>query len=270
MTADRAEAPGDRMQQHRLCNTKYGSKQLVPMTTILAKSIVSMSKGQGVKIQALADSGSSASIISLELAIKLDLEREDPGNTKLTDASGANMDVTAVATVAVREMEGIPSCFQVLVSTSVGKDEMVVGIDDLKTYTFFTKTSIPEYRRTYMGKHVCLQMPVEKDEEKECEKERASGVLLYLEDRFNNNNMDNRIKNLEKFPVVIQDVLNRYSNVFNTTIKKTMKVPDAELNLVDGYRPTRCYTTVGLVKSSGSKGKQHYEDTVSETQTHSQ
>ena len=70
MTADRAEAPGDRMQQHRLCNTKYGSKQLVPMTTILAKSIVSMSKGQGVKIQALADSGSSTSIISLELASK--------------------------------------------------------------------------------------------------------------------------------------------------------------------------------------------------------
>ena len=215
------------------------------MTTILAKSIVSISKGQGVKIQPLADSGSSASIISLELAIKLDLEREDPGNTKLTDASGANMDVTAVATVAVREMEGIPSCFQVLVSTSVGKDEMVVGIDNLKTlhilHQNFPKT-IPEYRRTYMGNHVFLHMPVEKDEEEECEKERASGILLYLEDRIDNNNMDNRIKNLEKFPVVIQDVLNRYSNVFDTTIKKTMKVPDAELNLVDGYRPTSCYT----------------------------
>ena len=113
---DSTEASGDSMQRHRLCNTKYGSKQLVPMTAILAKSIVSMSKGQGVKIQALADSGSSASIISLELAIKLGLEREDPGDTKLTDASGARMDVTAVATVAVREMEGILSCFQVLVS----------------------------------------------------------------------------------------------------------------------------------------------------------
>ena len=155
------------------------------------------------------------------------------------------MDVTAVATVAVRETEGISSCFQVLVSKDIGNDELVGGIDELKTlhilHQDFPKT-IPEYRRTYMGNHVCLHMPVVKDEEKECEKERASGVLLYLEDRFDNNNMDNRIKNLEKFPVIIQDVLNRYSNVFDTSIKKTMNVPDAELNLVDGYRPTRCYT----------------------------
>ena len=41
---------------------------------------------------------------------------------------------------------------------------------------------------------------------------------------------------------MIQDVLSKYSNVFDTTIKKTMNIPDAELNLVDGYRPTRCYT----------------------------
>ena len=180
----------------------------MPMATILAKSIVSMSKGQGVKIQSLADSGSSASIISLELAIKVELEREDPGDTRLTDASGASMDVTAVATVAVRELEGIPSCFQVLVSKDIGKDEMVVGIDDLKTlhilHQDFPKT-IPEYRRSYMGNHVCLHMPVVKDEEEECQKERASGVLLYLEDRLDNNNMDNRVKNLEKFPDIIQN-----------------------------------------------------------------
>ena len=73
---DSVEAPGDSRQFHSLCNTKYGSKQLVPMNAILAKNIVSMSKGQGVKIQALADSGSSASIISLEFAIKLGLERK--------------------------------------------------------------------------------------------------------------------------------------------------------------------------------------------------
>ena len=155
------------------------------------------------------------------------------------------MDVTAVATVAVRETEGISSCFQVLVSKDIGNDELVGGIDELKTLHILHKDFpkiIPEYRRTYMGNHVCLHMPVEKDEEKECEKERASGVLLYLEDRYNNNNMDNRIKDLEKFPFVIQDVLNKYSNVFDTTIKKTMNIPDAELNLVDGYKPTRCYT----------------------------
>ena len=83
-------------------------------------------------------------------------------------------------------------------------------------------------------------MPVVKDEEVECEKERASGVLLYLEDRLDK--VDNHIKNLEKFAAVIQEVLSKYSNVFDTTIKKTMNIPDAELNLVNGYRPTRCYT----------------------------
>ena len=124
------EVPGVDSQLHRICNTKYRSKQPVPMDAILAKSIVSMSKGQGVKIQALADSGSSACIISLELAIKLGLEREDPGDTKLSDASGARMDVTGVATVAVRELAGIPSCFHVLVSKDIGKEKLVIGIDE--------------------------------------------------------------------------------------------------------------------------------------------
>ena len=195
------EAPGLDYLPHRLYNTKYGSKQLVPMDAILAKGIVPMSQGQGLKIKALADSGSSASIISLELAIKLGLEREDPGDTKLEDASGSRMDVSAVATVAVREMAGIPSCFQVLVSKDIGKDDMVIGIDELKTlhilHQDFPRT-LPEFRRAYRGNHVCLHMPVVKDEDQECEKERASSVLLYLEDRYDKE--DNRIKDLEKFP----------------------------------------------------------------------
>ena len=58
------EIPGVVDHQQRICNTKYGSKQLVHMEAILRKSIVSMSKGQGLRIKALADSGSSASIIS--------------------------------------------------------------------------------------------------------------------------------------------------------------------------------------------------------------
>ena len=51
------------------------------MEAILAKGIVPMSQAQG-----LTDSGSSASIIILELAIKLGLEKEDPGDTELQDA----------------------------------------------------------------------------------------------------------------------------------------------------------------------------------------
>ena len=221
--ANDAEVPGVDSQLHRICNTKYGSKQLVSMDAILAKSIVAMSKSQGEKIQALADSGSSATIISLELAIKLGLEREDPGDTKLSDASSARMDVIAVATVAVRELASIPSCFQVLVSKDIGKDKQVVGIDELKTlhilHQDFPRT-LPKFRITYMGNHVCLHMPFVKDEDKECEKERASSVLLYLEDRYDNLNMDNPIKDLEKFPSVMQDVLTKYSNVFDTTMKR--------------------------------------------------
>ena len=178
---------GEGSNTHRVYNSKCGSKQLIPMDAILAKNIVTMSEGKLVRVRALPDLGSSASIISLELAVKLGLEREDPGLTKLEDASGSRMDVTAVASVAVRELSGIPSYFQVLVSRDLGEDDMVVGIDELKTlhilHADFPRT-LPEYRRAYMGNHVCLHMPVQKDEERECDKERASRVLLYLEDRY--------------------------------------------------------------------------------------
>ena len=50
-------APGGGNHTHRIYNTKYGSKQLVPMDTILAKNILSMSGGKWVRIKALADSG---------------------------------------------------------------------------------------------------------------------------------------------------------------------------------------------------------------------
>ena len=58
------------------------------------------------------------------------------------------MDVSAVATVAVREMEGIPSCFQVLVSRDVGVDDLVVGIDDLKTLHILHKDFPKPYLST--------------------------------------------------------------------------------------------------------------------------
>ena len=103
----------------------------------------------------------------------------------------------------------------------------------------FTRTQ-PDFRRAYEGNHVCLHIPAEKDEEKECEQKRASGILLYLEDRLDKE--DNRNKGPEDFPPAIRSILSNYSNVFDTSIRKTMNIPDAQLNLVEGYRPTRCYT----------------------------
>ena len=143
-------------QTNRIYNTKYGSKPLVPMNTILAKNIVSMSGGKGLGIKALADSGSSASIISLELAVKFGLERVDPGFTKLEDASGSRMDVSAVASVAVRELAGISGYFQVLVSKDIGREELLVGINELKTlhilHADFSMT-LPKFRRAYEDNH---------------------------------------------------------------------------------------------------------------------
>ena len=93
---------GGKEKAHRIYNTEYGSKSLVPMDSFVAKDLFSMSKGEVLKIQALADSGSSASIISLDLARQLGLDAEDPGSAKLEDALGTRMDVTALANVAVR------------------------------------------------------------------------------------------------------------------------------------------------------------------------
>ena len=51
------EAPGGGSHAHRIYNTKYGSKQLVTMDTILAKNIVSMSGGKGLKDQSFGQLG---------------------------------------------------------------------------------------------------------------------------------------------------------------------------------------------------------------------
>ena len=47
------------------------------------------------------------------------------------------MDVTAIANVAVTENPGFPINVRVLVSSSLGKGEMVIGIEDLKTLHIF-------------------------------------------------------------------------------------------------------------------------------------
>ena len=70
--------------------------------------------GKCLRIKALADLSSRALIISLGLAFNLGLEREDPGLTKLEDALGSRMDITAEASVAVRELAGTVRYFQVL------------------------------------------------------------------------------------------------------------------------------------------------------------
>ena len=57
----------------KLFKTKYGTKILIPMDTYISRDIAGMSKGKEFRIQALADSDSSTSIISLDLAEQLKL-----------------------------------------------------------------------------------------------------------------------------------------------------------------------------------------------------
>ena len=41
--------------------------------------------------------------------------------------------MSAMATVVVRESQGVPAEIRILVSKALGKEEMVIGLEDLKT-----------------------------------------------------------------------------------------------------------------------------------------
>ena len=98
---------------------------------------------------------------------------------------------------------------------------------------------MPEYWPSYIGQHVCNHIAEVKDEDGECEKERANGFLLYLEERFKKD--DNKIKDLHKFSKEIHYVLNNLVDVFNTSLNKSINNPEPQLNLGEGYRITRGY-----------------------------
>ena len=59
--------------------------------------------------------------------------------------------------------------------------------------------------------------------------ERARGVLLYLEERYEQ--VDEKISNFDSFPEEIQVVLDKYINVFDTKLRKSMNVEPVQLNV---------------------------------------
>ena len=63
---------------------------------------------------------------------------------------------------------------------------------------------------------------------------------MYMEERYKKE--DNKIKDLHKFPKEIREVLQNFADVLDTSLKKCMSIPDAQLNLTEDFRPTRCYT----------------------------
>ena len=93
----------------------------------------------------MADSGASASIISRDLAKKVNRIVFEKGDATLKDASHKLMDVSGRGEIMVQEEK-----IKVLVSKDLDKIELVVGVEDLKdigiVHREFPKT-LPEIMR---------------------------------------------------------------------------------------------------------------------------
>ena len=95
----------------------------------------------------------------------------------------------------------------------MGQDELVVGLEDLK---------VQQHKRRPMVR-------TNEVKEKREERARARGVLLYLEERYEQ--VDEKISNFDSFPEEINVVLDKYINVFDTKLRKSMNVEPVQLNV---------------------------------------
>ena len=68
-------------------------------------------------------------------------------------------------------------------------------------------------------------------------RERARGVLLYLEERYEQ--VDEKLTNFDSFPEEIKVVLDKFIDVFDTKLRKGMNV---ELNVREGSKPYACFS----------------------------
>ena len=64
--------------------------------------------------------------------------------------------------------------------------------------------------------------------------------MLYLEERYEQ--VDEKISNFDNFPEEIKVVLDKYIEVFDTKLWKSMNVEPVQLNLKEGSRPYACYS----------------------------
>ena len=89
----------------------------------------------------------------------------------------------------------------------------MVGLEDLK---------VQQHKRRPMVR-------TNEVKEKKEERARARGVLLYLEQRYEQ--VDEKISNFDSFPEEINVVLDKYINVFDTKLRKSMNVEPVQLNV---------------------------------------
>ena len=111
--------PGDETKKslggtHVFYKTRYGSEDLLGMNTKVS-TVEGTQGGKQQTIQALADSGASASIISWDLANNINMEIYEKGDATLKDASHKHMDVSGQGEIIVQEEHGLPHKIQVLV-----------------------------------------------------------------------------------------------------------------------------------------------------------
>ena len=121
--------------------TKYGSEDLLGMSPKVS-TVNSTTGGRVQTVEALADSGTSASIISWDLAKKLNMVVFGKGVATLKNASHKHMDVSGKVEIMVQEEHGLPPKIKMLVSKDLGPDELV-GLEDLKNINILTK-GLPE------------------------------------------------------------------------------------------------------------------------------
>ena len=83
-------------------------------------------------MEALADSRATHSIISLYMAKKVNMIIFEKGEATLTNASNTRMDVSGRGEITVQEELGFPHKISVLISKDLGREELVIGLEDLK------------------------------------------------------------------------------------------------------------------------------------------
>ena len=145
-----AETNYSQGRSHMFHRTRYGSDELLGMKTKISR-VQGKQEGKQKTIQALADSGASSSIISWDLAKQINMTIYEKGEATLKDGSHNHMDVSGIGAIMVQEDDGLPLKIRVLISRSLGEEELVVGLSDLKDMNILHKDfprTLPEFRRS--------------------------------------------------------------------------------------------------------------------------
>ena len=94
------------------------------MKTTISNDKNPTDKHKRIKVEALADSGATHSIISFNLAKKVNMIMFEKGEATLTNASNTRMDVSGRGEITVQEELGFPHKISVLISKDLGRQNL--------------------------------------------------------------------------------------------------------------------------------------------------